>query len=544
MNKKILSGLLACVMAFGSVFAVAGCKPDQSGSNQGTQNGQQGGQGGQQGEQSGQGGQQGEQQGGQQGEQGGQGGGQDKDKTIAPGTVITDKAVKNEFFNALSSSELNGFTYSASANLDVRAGETVQAQKIAAEGAVLFSDETVRADLYVSISAAGGEEQESGYYLCFLRGNTAYTASGDWDGEGEVDFSALKSRLKAEKNRLLLDKQTVTNSYLQLAKSKTVYQIVRNLPTLFDGVLTKTEGGYTLTFDVGRSLGTFLASFRPLAQAFDANHDLSLGGLFKEDTVKTTLEKLLKGVTAEELVTTLTPVLPEALSEALPTPAKTETAAVYVDDLLRSGSFFRTLTGEDEAWSKWKTFAEVPLKELLGLVTGEEFTFEPTATERFDELIGKLKTGLIETLMEYAGVEEGELSEEQMQVSMTFAFDEEKHLLGFSADALAGGSKTAGKTTEKEEQSGSSEKENGGEESESEAEQKARQNASKETDGGTQSADGKEEGDTNGGQPQKRTVRGTVKLEAAGASSPELFDLTGCKYQNGEGGAETIRAKK
>lgn len=521
MNKKIVSGILACALAFGCMLPIAGCKGEGEMLNGGTQNETQNGtqNGGQNQEQNGtQGGEQG-------GTQGGTQNGAGMGETIAPGTVITDTAVKNEFYDALSKSELNGFTYSASANLGIKTDGSESMRKFSAEGAILLAGEEVKADVYLTFSALEGEETDEGSFLLFLRGSDLYSAAGDEASE----FSAMKEKLKAKENALILDKMEVQESYLSLAKSQTVYKIVKNMPALFEGVLEKTEGGYTLSFDVGKSLGDFLMGLRPLAEAFDLNHDLTLGALFGLRPLKDTLETILKGVTAEEFVETFSPILPEEIAEALPEPGKSQAAATYVDGLLRSGSFFKTLTGEDEAFAEWKTFAEVPLKELLGLLTGEEFTFEPTAAEQFDKFVGALKSGLIDKLFAYAGVEEGDLSEEELQFSMTFSFDEEKHLLGFTADAITGGSKTQ-KTepAEKSEESGGSETENETE-TESEAEKQARENAA----GGEET-----------GTERKTQLRATVKLEAAGASSPELFDLTGCKYHTEEGGTASVRAKK
>ena len=600
MMKKFLSGLLACSLALSLALPIAGCKPKEdvnkgNDQNQEQQNGNQGGQGnqgnqgnqGSQGDQGSQGGQGNQGYQGSQGGQGGQSGGEGKEETpIAPGTVITDNAVKGEFYDALSTSELNGFHYSASVGFDVTSQGETTTRKIVMEGAVMLSGDELGADLYLSHSAES-EEAGDGYFLCFVRGNTLYTASGEWDKEGEVDFNALKEQLKAEKNRLLLERTQDDQGYVQLAKSQTVYKILKNMPAIFDGVLTKTEGGYTLSFDVGKSVGTFLQGLRPLAEAFDKNHDLSIGGLFKEESVKTLLETLFKGVTAEELVATIKPVLPETLAAALPKPVKAQKASDYADGLLRSGAFYQELTKEKEGFEKWKTFAEMPLKELLGLLTGSEFTFEPSATERFDEFVSTLKTSLINTLFDFAGIDEGKLSDEMLQVSMTFAFDEEKHLLGFSADALAEGSKTAAQPQEGQEGQGGEdqqgqegqegqEDENGGmkdkteeEESEKQTEKKALENAKGDseepedgsdpktepkdqgTDTETEPKDenkdeGKDEGkdDAGTGAEEKTSLRGTVKLEASGASSPALFDLTGCKYRSGEDETATIRAKK
>lgn len=574
MMKKFLSGLLACAMALGIALPVAGCKPQEdvnkdNGQNQEQQNG--GGQGG--GQNSGQGegqGDKGEQNGGDEGKD------KDKDKPLAPGTVITDNAVKGEFYNALSESELSGFHYSLSASLEVeKAGET-SARKISAEGAIMLSNEDFGADLYLS-EENDAEEAGKSYFLCFVRGENLYTVSGEWEKEGEVDFNALKEQLKAEKNRLLLNREEDVGQYVSLAKSKTVYKILKNMPAVFEGVLTKTEGGYTLSFDVGKSVGGFLKSLRPLAELFDQNHELSVGGLFKEESVKTLLETLLKGVTAEELVETVKPMLPETLAAALPKPAKAQKASDYADGLLRSGSFYQELTKENEGFEKWKTFAEMPLKELFGILTGSELTFEPKMVERFDEFTETLKTSLIDTLFKFAGVEEGELSDEMLQISMTFSFDEEKHLLGFSADALAGGNKTEaqqqeGEGQEQEDSQGQQgenqegsqgqenqgQEENGGktdepkdetqkeaeaEKSEKETEQKALENA----EGGDQQENNDANKDDSGANKQddhKTALRGTVKIEASGASSPILYDLTGCKYRSGEGETSTIRAKK
>ena len=81
------------------------------------------------------------------------------------------------------------------------------------------------------------------------------------------------------------------------------------------------------------------------------------------------------------------------------------------------------------------------------------------------------------------------MTDSDLDLTFSFSFDEDKKPLGFSAEGTASGTRAPAE-----------------------------------------------------GDPQ--TMSGTVKLEAVCASSPELFDLAGCRYRDGEGQTQTISAQK
>ena len=449
MNKKFLCVLLVCVMTLSSVFSIAGCKNDDPGKQGGVD-------------------------------------------TIEPGTVITDEELKTNIYNALSEAKLGGFTYSASANLSVKEGENEQAQKIVAEGTVLISNSEVQADVFSYAAGTDGEEEVKQYMLYFVRGDAVYSAQGGWNKEGEVRFSELKSRLKAE-DPVVLGKETLGGAATEMLEMPAAVKIMKNIPALFDGVITKTEGGFSLKYDVMSAVGRLLEGVSALAGAIDGDGAMTFGGLFEQTFIKTTLEKLLKGVTAKEIVQLASNYLPNAVAEALPEAADNVTAIAYLENVLRSGAFYTALTGEEDAWSEFKTFSEVPLAKVIGIITGGEFSFEGMGLkDMVDDIKDGLAEDLVSMLLGMLELDDGELSDASFDLSLGFEFDDDKKLLGFSIDGLATGAKTV--------------------------------DAEEEEPGG------------------KTAIRGTVKIEAAVASAPELFDLTGCKYYTENGGTGTIRA--
>ena len=477
MNKKWISGLLACVMAFGTVFPLSACKdkPEQE-------------------------------QGGSQGGQNNPGSGSNNNQNggeIKPGTVITDQSMKSELYNALAQTELGGFTYSASATLTV--GEA--AQKFLAEGAATVKDGKISGDVCAYTSSEDGNL----YMLIFLRDESIFTVSGEENGEDGVSFSRLKAQLKATENPLVLTKSEPGGEAEELLKTPAIVKLVKNLPSLFDGVVTKTEGGFSLEFDMIEAVEGLFDGLMTVAAVIDETAQITLGNLFGQPFLKTTFEKLLNGITATELKEALKKVLPDEIFQSLPEAQQTTTAYAYVEGLLRSGTFYQALTQEDDAWAEYKTFAEVPLEGLMGILTGEEFSFgEMKLVKMLQDLKEHFKTEAVSFLMSLIELDEGELENEELLFTLGFEFDGDKKLLGFSVDALAAGSRTV---TENENE--------------------------------TESVPG--EGETTARfarAPEKKIdVRGTVKIEATIVSSPELLDLTGCKYYTENGGTETIKAK-
>ena len=515
MNKKFLCGILACVMAFGSMLPMAACKDKPEQEQGGTQGG---GQGGNQG---------GNNQGGNQGGNN-QGGGENKDPSdIQPGTVITDPNFKSELYNSLSETQIGGFTYSASANLSVTGEAMEQTQKIVSEGAIVVKDGKVQADVSAYVSGSDGEEPVNQYMLLFLRDETAYRAAGDWESEDGVDFSAIKAQLKDKTEPIVLLKDELDGGFEELVETPALIKMIKNVPSLFNGVVTKTEGGYSLEFDIVSAVDSVFDGLTSIVSAIEETANMTLGNLFGHSVFKTTLEKLLHGITAEELKDVAEKFLPEEVAESLPEPAENATAISYAESLLRSGSFYKALTQEGDAWTEWKTFAEVPLEGLISLFTGSEFSFgELKLQEMLKEYKKKWTSEAVALCMNLLGLDEGEISDENINLSFGFDFDNDKKLLGFSLDALLAGSRTL-PPEEQEPEEGQTP-----EEGQPDDEQVPGEG---ELTAETAKAKAAEEA-----QGKKYDVKGSIKLSAASASAPELFDLTGCKYYTEDGEIATI----
>lgn len=461
MNKKFLCGALALLMT-GALFVTAcGETGDNSGNsgNSGNQSGTNNGMG---------------------------------DPTVKPGTVITDEETKKALLGAVTQTELKGLTFSGSFNLSVTAEGATQSRTITAEGASRFGT-AVEADLFASLEAG---EEEGQYYLLFVREGAAYQAGGD----GDLDFTSLKAQLKDKDDPLPLDK-TDFGKAQDLLGSAGAVRLLKNLTALSEGVITKTEGGYSLEYDVIGGAEDLLSGAETLAEAVDRDADMTLSALFGQPFVKDTLGVLLEGITAEDLTAAAAPFLPEEIASALPA-AGNSTALGYLESCLRSGAFYTAVTGGAEPWDDYKTFGEVPLGKLAGILSGGEFDL---GAYDLKELVHGLKEGLKEKLF---GLVcnlislEGDAADETAGIALRFSFDDNRKLLGFGLDALVTGSVTAPAappTTSPEE---------GGGAPETETLPAAKRSA------GTQ-------------------VRVSLKLETTCASAPELFDLSGCKLSEG-----------
>ena len=456
MNKKFLSAALAAVLAIGTVFPLAACKaPEEP-------------------------------------EEGGPGNNQGGISGIEPGTVITDQNTVNAVMDSLSQANFKGFTYSATVNMSFGSGNNEKKQTIAAEGAALFGDK-VQADLYLSTERASSEGKATQYTLNFLRGDVLYTVTEDG---AEANLSSIKKQLKAESDPLLLDRVEVGETYASLIKSPAVMKLVRNLPALGVGTLTKTESGYFLSYDVLDAVEDLLEGAIGLAESVEKNAEMTLTSFFSQSFVSGLLDKLLKGITAKELKEAITRFLPEAIATALPEAGANATAAQYLESCLRSGAFYDALTGGEEDWSQWQTFGAVPLKSLVSVLTGGEVDLSQLKLkDELEKLEEGLEEQIVSLLLGFTGLE-GVVDDEDIDLVLGFDFDDEKKLLGFSADVKASASVTP--------------------------EQQPADNAN---------------------TAAKQTARFSVKLEAACANSPELFNLTGCKYRS-EDGAKPVPSAK
>lgn len=458
MKKQLLCGALTLALAMGALFPLSAC------GETGTGNGGQGNYG-------------------TQNNGNGQGSG-----TVAPGTVITDEATKNAILDAVATAEWKGIVYSGTVDLSLTAGETVYTQKFSLEGAARTDD--FSADVCVTTHAESGEETAAQYFLIFLRGDEMYLDSADWDGK-TLNFSALKTALKDKEDPLVLEKEDVSELRSALS-SPAAGKIVKNLTSFCSGTLTKTEGGYSFGFDLLDAADSFLKGAKGLAAEIDENPSMTLSALLARPFAADTLSKLLKGATAKEVKDGLTRLFP-GLADSLPEAGEKTDAKSYLESCLRSGGFFTAVTGGDETWGDYKTFAEVPLDVLMRNLFGTELE-ELHLEELLDSV--KLKEGLVAVLGDLLSLE-GELSDADLSFKADLAFDEDKKLLGFSLDGAAKGSFTSPQEAE---------------------------------EGGAEPP----------AAPEKNLFKAGMKLSATLSSAPALFELKGCKYYGEEGSPVTI----
>ncbi len=473
MKKKILSFALSGMLAITAAFGLAACKP-QNGTGGTNNNGGNSGNGG-------------TNNGGNSNTNSGQ--------TIAPGTVITDETLKNSVFSALAEAEIEGFSYSGGLTISATQGADTTTQTVELEGAAVFG-ENVQADVCLSVESDDGLL----YLLGFLRADGLYSATGEEESD-EVDFTALKTQLKAETDPLILEKNETGPLQSILAAPATV-KLVKNMTSLVDGVVTKTEGGYSLSFDLVSGVTNLLKGAGAVADAIDNTADLTLSALFSQKFVDDTLSSLLNGITAAELKDFIE-LLPQEMQTVLPQP-QSGTAKDYLLGLLRSGSFYTEVAGEGEPWTNYRTFGEVPLATLVSAVSGGEIDLASVKLKEMLENFGStLENQIVSLLAEIISVD-GTVTEENVDLSVSFSFDENKKLLGIALDALAEGNVSPAAEEQPQPDGGHSPEDGNGDEMNVAAESGAK-------------------------------VRFGLKLSATCAQSPELFDLKGCKYRGDEG---------
>ncbi len=427
--------------------------------------------------------------------------GGETDGTIEPGTVITDETVRGDLLGTLSKTEVKGLSYSGSAGMKLTSADEAQEYRLVVEGGARLS-ETPQADAFVSFAYPDDTDMAHGYSVYFVRGDDLYAAAQAAEDD-KADFGAFKKALKSEP--IVLDREEA-QGIPALITSPAALKLLRNVGTLFDGVVTKTEGGYSLSYDIFAGADTLLAGAEALLEGVEKDVNMTLTALFAHPFVSGTLTKLLDGITAKELYA-FAEKFPGEIVAFLPE-ADNGSAQDYVNGLLRSGEFFETLSGGDEAWGDFRTLGEVPVGKLVELISGGETDLASLGLKDMVHTIRTtLKREIVSTVLSLFGME-SEPSAETMELAVTLSFDEEKRLLGFAIEASAEADLDAGE---------------------------------KQPDGGTTPEDGQgDEVQSAAAEAEKGMhMRATVKLSAACMNSPELFDLKGCKYRT-DSGTQTI----
>lgn len=420
-----------------------------------------------------------------------------------PGTVITDETVRGSLLDGIAQAQTEGISFSAGLGITLTAGEETMKQEIALEGAARLSD-GVEADVFARARMESGEERALQSLLCFVRKEATYSVSVEQEDE-ETSFSALKEQLKGEDPIVLEKGEAASPLYTAPAAGK----MLKNLAALLGGVAVKTEGGYTLTFDLVKGLGGLIDGAAELLGSLEQNAEMTVTALFSQPFISGTLPKLFNGITAKELYETLK-LLPEDVLALFPA-AEGGSAEDYIKGLLRSGSFYEKATNKEGVFAEYKTFGEVPVKKLLDEIGGTEFLQE--LTPFVTGLRTNLGHALVSLLLPVFSLE-GDAQNENIALSAQFSFDNEKKLIGLSLDALAEGDIVQGE---------------------------------RQPDGGTEEEDGGGDemallaGEAEGAEEQKQRLSVSLKLAAAFTESPELFDLKGCKYRSGDG-EQTISA--
>lgn len=342
-----------------------------------------------------------------------------------------------------------------------------------------FSAEgTVRFGETTSADAFGISEKGE-YFAAFARKDALYFAAGSRE-EGETNsYAALKEDLKKE-DGIVLDRRGLDGSVLF---EPTIYRLLRNAVSFASGTATKTEGGYSLAVDVIKTVEGVLDKAAELTGTIEEDLDMTASALFGQAFVKESLEKLLAGVSAVEIR-----ALAEKLTGFELPEAGTGTAKSYLEGLLLSGEFYTALTAEEEGWDGYRTFGEVPVRQFLSLFTEEPDTFPLKDTVL--EFKASLKERVLAAVLNLFGIE-GKFSDAAAEVLVDFSFDDAKKPIGFTLAARAEGTLSP---------------------------------AASEIVFTAESA-------------KRFGVR--AKAEAA-LSNAELFDLTGCRYHDAEGGTETI----
>lgn len=120
-------------------------------------------------------------------------------------------------------------------------------------------------------------------------------------GSEESQYATVNELLAAiSSGEYLLKKYNVESGGMVAFSSPFVMKVLKNVPAVLGGTAEETADGYALTYSIAQTMEELYDTARLLAAAVDADKTMTVGETIEYAPVKSLLQSLLKGVTAQE----------------------------------------------------------------------------------------------------------------------------------------------------------------------------------------------------------------------------------------------------
>ena len=258
-------------------------------------------------------------------------------------------------------------------------------------------------------------------------------------GSEEASYATVNEFLEAiSSGEYLLKKYNVESGGMVAFSSPFVMKVLKNVPAALGGTAAATADGYALTYNIAQTAEQLYETARLLAAAVDADKAMTVGEAIEYAPVKSLLQNLLKGVTAQETVDFVKMTMAaqggemtdEAFYQVFPRPAAEADAWAYLGACLSSETVGEAFLGAPVALGTLNVY-----DLLCGAIYGIDTTGLPDALLPSMENAVKSFWETLRTNAEHSigGWKQMLFSKDAPEI--TFLFDADKKLVAAEAEA-------------------------------------------------------------------------------------------------------------
>lgn len=278
-------------------------------------------------------------------------------------------------------------------------------------------------------------------------GNAYIVIFGEWMDLGPIagggsegaQYATVNEFLEAiSSGEYLLKKYNVESGGMVAFSSPFVMKVLKNVPAALGGTAAATADGYALTYNIAQTAEQLYETARLLAAAVDADKTMTVGEAIEYAPVKSLLQSLLNGVTAQETADFVKLVMAaqggemtdDVFYQVFPRPAAEADAWAYLGACLSSETVGEAFLGAPAALGTLNVY-----DLLCGAIYGIDTTGLP------DALLPSMENAVKsfwETLRTNAENSMGtwlQMLFSKDAPEITFLFDADKKLVAVEAEA-------------------------------------------------------------------------------------------------------------
>lgn len=270
---------------------------------------------------------------------------------------------------------------------------------------------------------------------------------GEWIDLGPITGGGSEAPQYATVNELLaaissgeylLKKYNVESGGAAMFTSPFVMKVLKNVPAVLGGTAEATADGYALTYSIAQTMEGLYDTARLLAAAVDADKTMTVGEAIEYAPVKSLLQSLLNGVTAQETADFVKLVMAaqggemtdDVFYQVFPRPAAEADAWAYLGACLSSETVGEAFLGAPAALGTLNVY-----DLLCGAIYGIDTTGLPDALLPSMENAVKSFWETLRTNAEYSSGAWLQMLFSDAAPEITFLFDADKKLVAVEAEA-------------------------------------------------------------------------------------------------------------